>query len=117
MCGQLFTKTEGISSMVDHFNRLTPKEAELIAYIIEECSEVTKAGTKILRHGKWSYDPTLPEEQRTANVIDFQNEVLDVLHAIKLIQDFSSMFDRSFNVSFVSDKEKPLKYFHHLGDK
>lgn len=37
--------------MTDHFNGLSEAEAERLAILIEECSEVQKAAAKILRHG------------------------------------------------------------------
>lgn len=41
-----------------HFNELTPAEAERLAMLIEECSEVVHAAAKVLRHGYDSFDPT-----------------------------------------------------------
>ena len=43
---------------MSHYNELSPAQAERLAYLLEECAEVIKAGTKILRHGYASYDPT-----------------------------------------------------------
>lgn len=37
--------------MSEHFNGLTPAEDERLACLIEECSEVIKCCTKIMRHG------------------------------------------------------------------
>lgn len=37
--------------MSDHFNKLTPAEAELLACLAEECGEIIQAVGKALRHG------------------------------------------------------------------
>ena len=37
--------------MDDHFNNLTPGEAERLAILAEECGEVIQIIGKILRHG------------------------------------------------------------------
>ncbi len=43
--------------MQDHFNRLTPAEAERLAMLAEEAAEVIQIVGKILRHGYASYHP------------------------------------------------------------
>jgi len=46
--------------MMDHFNQLTPAEAERLAMLAEECGEVIQVIGKILRHGYDSYHPVNP---------------------------------------------------------
>ena len=46
--------------MSDHFNGLTPAEAERLAMLAEECGEVIQMVGKILRHGYDSYHPADP---------------------------------------------------------
>lgn len=46
--------------MADHFNQLTPAEAERLAMLAEECAEVIQVVGKILRHGYESYHPSNP---------------------------------------------------------
>lgn len=43
--------------MPEHFNGLTPAEAERLAMLSEECGEVIQIIGKILRHGYDSYHP------------------------------------------------------------
>ena len=48
-------------SMAEHFNRLTPAEAERLAMLSEECGEVVQIVGKILRHGYESHHPDSPD--------------------------------------------------------
>lgn len=43
--------------MAEHFNRLTPAQAERLAILAEEAGEVVQAVGKILRHGYGSHHP------------------------------------------------------------
>ena len=46
-----------MTTILDHFNRLTPAEAERLALLAEECGEVVQIVGKILRHGYESKHP------------------------------------------------------------
>lgn len=46
--------------MTDHFNKLSPAQAERLAMLAEECGEVIQVIGKILRHGYDSYHPADP---------------------------------------------------------
>lgn len=48
--------------MVQHFNNLTPAQAERLALLAEECGQAIHVIGKILRHG---YDSTHPDGGRT----------------------------------------------------
>lgn len=43
--------------MSEHFNGLTPEQAEALALLAEECGEVIQIIGKILRHGLYSRHP------------------------------------------------------------
>ncbi len=43
--------------LTKHYNQLTPKQAELLAVMTEECGEAIQAVGKILRHGLDGTDP------------------------------------------------------------
>jgi NTP pyrophosphatase (non-canonical NTP hydrolase) len=45
---------------MEHFNKLTPAEAERLAMLAEECGEVIQIVGKILRHGYDCYHPEDP---------------------------------------------------------
>lgn len=47
--------------MSEHFNQLTPAEAERLAMLAEEAAEVIQIVGKILRHGYDSYHPETPD--------------------------------------------------------
>ena len=48
---------------MEHFNKLTPAEAERLAMLAEECGEVVQIVGKILRHG---YDSQHPDGNTAA---------------------------------------------------
>jgi len=62
--------------MANHFNRLTPAEAERLAMLAEECGEVIQVIGKILRHGYDSYHPADPS---TTNRQLLGRELTDLL--------------------------------------
>ena len=76
---------------MDHFNKLTPAEAERLAILAEECGEVIQVIGKILRHG---YDSYHPDQQGTKPELRFTNRkalgaelcdlfsVADIIHAV-----------------------------------
>jgi hypothetical protein len=47
--GSIIPNSKDLSEMEENFNKLTPAETERLAWLIEECGEVVKAGSKILR--------------------------------------------------------------------
>ena len=62
---------------VDHFNGLTPAEAERIAVLIEEAAEVQQIACKILRHGYRSGNPDLIVNQGKQGVTLTNREMLE----------------------------------------
>jgi hypothetical protein len=62
-----------------HFNGLSPKEAELLALLSEECGEVIQAIAKIQRHGFYSEHP----DRSTSNREDLEKEVGHIQHAVE----------------------------------
>ena len=51
--------------MSEHFNNLTPAEAERLSILAEECGEIVQVIGKILRHGYQSCHPESPIKNRT----------------------------------------------------
>ena len=97
---------------MEHFNRLTPAEAERLALLAEECGEVMQAIGKVLRH---SYESRHPDGGPT-NREALERECGDVYHAIwRLIGagdiDGNGMSQRA------DDKAKSVvRYLHHQGN-
>lgn len=92
--------------MSEHYNGLTPAEAERLAWLAEECGEVIQAVTKILRHGYNSYDPTKPNHK--GNRADLVREIGDlqkVIHFMEVKRDIEMPIPFDLNVS--------AKYLHH----
>lgn len=54
---------------MEHFNQLTPAQAELLALLAEECGECVQAIGKILRHGYGSSNPLLASGPRNIDAL------------------------------------------------
>ena len=91
----------------EHFNRLTPAEAERLAMLAEEAGEIVQVVGKILRHGYESYHPDNPH---STNRDLLAKEVTDILAVIELM-------DQDFNVGSGGDIDtairKKMRFSHH----
>lgn len=83
---------------------LSDPERERLACLIEECSEVQKAATKILRHGYESRDPTNPKH--LGNRQDLQDEIHDVIGVINM------MFENCDFYNLDHKHKRSSKYMH-----
>lgn len=94
--------------MSDHFNQLTPAEAERLAMLAEECGEIIQVVGKIMRHGYASHHPDNPA---VTNKMLLGRELTDLLAvAASLCRDGvpeGSLFDQD------RAWEKKLRYAHH----
>lgn len=72
------------------FNKLTPAEAERLAFLAEECGEVVQAVGKVLRHG---YNERSPFNDRVLedNRYDLEKEVGHVLAVVELMLGSSDL--------------------------
>lgn len=91
------------------FNNLTPAEAERLAWLIEECSEVQKAATKILRHGYESHDPSNPDHK--GNRADLVEELADLTASV-LLMDHKGDINLS-DILSEAEKKHGGRYMHH----
>ena len=93
--------------MPEHFNQLSPAEAERLAMLAEEAGEVIQIVGKILRHGFESYHPDNPGNTNRDLLAD---EVCDFLAVVE-------MMDADFNVAGGIEPHhaiaKKLRYAHH----
>ena len=96
--------------MSEHFNDLTPAEAERLAYLAEECGEVAQAVAKILRHGYDSYNPDAPEMGN--NRVQLWKELRDVVKAVNLMANAGDIADPMDNVTLPS-----RTYCHHQDEQ
>jgi len=93
----------------------TAAEAERLQMLAEECSEVIKAVTKILRHGYGSYNPTLPEERQTLNREDLERELLDVKAVVWAMQNGGELNGEPGYSMLEETWAKKLRYTHFQG--
>ncbi len=94
--------------MADHFNGLTPAQAERLAMLAEECGEVIQMVGKILRHGYDSYHPVNP---RVSNRDLLAKELRDV-NAV--LQAMARLELREYSVQdWIGVWERKLQYTHH----
>lgn len=106
---------------MNHFNQLTPAEAERLALLVEEASEVQHIACKILRHGFQSHNPDLIVNQREHGPKLTNREMLE-----KEIGHFNVAVDRmraAFDIiperiEFHERRKKDTggKYMHHQPD-
>lgn len=104
---------------MEHFNKLTPAEAERLAILAEECGEVIQAVTKILRHGYDSYHPDQEKdipELRYTNRQKLHDEVTDLVSVM-------SMLEGNKDIPVISEEQvlqrikRKLEYAHHQKDE
>lgn len=90
--------------MSEHFNQLTPAEAERLAYLIEEMAEAQHMACKVLRHGYKSHDPTASKPLTNRQMLG--DELSDVMTAIGLIARTDVV---------CAERSEPSRYLHHQG--
>lgn len=96
---------------MEHFNRLTPAEAERLALLAEECGEVIQAIGKVLRHGFESTHPDGGPTNREA----LEREMGDVYHAMVRMCGTGDL-DWNAVTQRADDKARSVvRYFHHQG--
>ena len=96
---------------MDHFNKLTPAEAERLAMLAEECGEVIQVVGKILRHG---YDSYHPDDPITTNRQLLQSELLEVVAVIYAMGRLGDVrIGRNIDLTWSSK----LRYAHHQEDR
>lgn len=98
---------------MQHFNNLTPAEAERLAMLAEECGEVIQAVGKILRHGYDSHHPDQagkPPEFRHTNRDQLKQELADLLAVVDMMdQDHAAIDAAALDAAFI----RKMRYAHH----
>ena len=95
---------------MEHFNQLSPSEAERLAILLEELGEAQQAIGKILRHGYESFHPRVPD---ITNRETLEKELGDVLFAIEMLCGSNDL-----NMGEIKEwaKQKSMRieqYLHH----
>lgn len=101
--------------MTEHFNQLTPAQAERLAILAEECAEAIQIIGKILRHGLDSRHPVTQEGNASALL----RELTDVKAAMVMVSmDIPEVLidDILQESSITKSLIKKLEYSHHQGD-
>lgn len=96
---------------MEHFNNLTPAEAERLALLSEECGEVIQAIGKILRHGYESHNPNIKHHQ--GNRLDLQDECGHIQAAIILLQNSQDISPEETKYAQKLKLAAVGKYLHH----
>lgn len=100
---------------MDHFNKLTPAQAERLAMLAEECGEVIQVIGKILRHGYDSHHPDqqgMPPEQRFTNRQALGHELCDLLTVASAIFGRDDVTEHGLG-GMNRTWERKLRYAHH----
>ena len=95
--------------MGEHFNGLTPGQAERLAMLSEECSEVIQVVGKILRHGYASHHP---DDPTTTNLHLLIKELRDV-NAVLQAMGKDELINADLTDPFGNVWKKKLRYTHH----
>jgi hypothetical protein len=98
---------------------LTPAQIERFVYLIEECSEVIKASTKLLRHGFYASDFSTGKEVKYNNQEDIEREIVDVFKAINRLIEAGDISDSSI-INAMNLTEGQIfnnDFFHHQDEE
>jgi len=102
-----------VDSLVIPFNRLTPAEAERLAFVMEEMAEAQQIIGKILRHGYQSYHPDDPE--KTSNRALLAKELGHVYCGIQLLVESHDISGFILELCRSKKHKKVKRWMHHQG--
>ena len=97
--------------MTEHFNKLTPAQAERLAMLAEECGEVIQAVGKILRHGFESRHPNGGETNKDALLRELGD--LSCLSTVVLALDLGGTPIPLDHPTLAKAWAVKLRYTHH----
>ena len=102
----------GMEDAVEDFsNGLTKAETERLSLLVEECSEVIQAATKILRHGYESLNPDNPAH--AGNRSDLEDEIGHVVFAVSMLVRNGDVKPLHIEQSAAFKVKKVRRYLHH----
>lgn len=88
---------------------MTKAEAERLVLLAEECAEVVKTATKLLRFGKTAMHPSY-ENTKINNMVELYKEIGDLLAVLDLMTE-SGDIDKKLVAGFVASKRERLDNF------
>lgn len=94
-----------------HFNQLTPAEAERLALLAEECGEAIQAISKVLRHGYESNHPDFAETNRT----QLMKEIGDIYAAVGMMTGARDLDPDTIDRFSEEKTRRVRKYMHCQG--
>lgn len=95
--------------MKEHFNKLSPSEAERLAILAEECAEVIQMVGKILRHGYESHHPL----GHTPNRELLEIEIGHVMSITSMMIKAKDLNEERIDRMKCAKLEKIKPYLHH----
>lgn len=98
----------------DHFNMLTPAEAERLACLAEECGEIIQVIGKILRHGFDDWSPF--DETKTTNRANLERELGDLSAVRKRMEHEGDIDQTCITIAHRAKLRKLPKWTHHQPD-
>lgn len=96
---------------MEHFNQLSPAEAERLALLGEELGETQQAIGKILRHGYESKNPFNPNGR--TNREDLEKEIADVYVAARMMFNAGDIRRTACATHEEIKAETVKQYLHH----
>ncbi|HRO59859.1 MAG TPA: hypothetical protein PKZ27_02905 [Rhodocyclaceae bacterium] len=99
-----------MSTILDHFNRLTPAEAERLAMLAEECGEVVQIVGKILRHG---YGSCHPDNPHLPNRRMLEKEAGDLYAVLELMLSEGDIHSCAISDHTMAKQNAFEKWTHH----
>jgi NTP pyrophosphatase (non-canonical NTP hydrolase) len=94
-------------------NELSDAQVERLAILMEEMGEATQAAAKVLRHGYFSYNPTVPISKRIDNRYHLAVEIGHVYVAVDMLLNTLDISEQVVEDSMRAKKTSIKKYLHH----
>lgn len=95
--------------VTQHFNKLTPAQAERLALLAEECGEVIQVIGKILRHGLDSHHP---DDPYATNGVLLATELAHVQVAADMLFEHD-LSEGEYHNAKDEKRRRVGKYLHH----
>ena len=98
--------------LTEHFNNLSPAEAERLHLLSEECGEVILAIGKTTRHGYESYHPESITGHPT-NQENLEKEIGDIMVAVELMEKAGDISLAAIQEHMEKKRKTLPRYLHH----